>query len=159
MFPEPDCDQFKPFHFSWFWNSTWQIPNYTHFLSFHPPHCCTKHWHSGVCSKPKERKGSAASCGEVEAWQFLGWSSNERPCSSLLTWMGCPPSELEVWAMRAVWWECTCVCVCGGGGVPSCRHRVCQVQHYNSSGIVWPVCLFCVSEEERSRSSFHLLLV
>ncbi len=157
MFPGPDCDQFKPFYFSWFWNSTWQIPSYTHFLSFHPPHFCTKHWHSGVWRKLTGRKGSAASCGGVEAWQFLGWNSNEWPCSFLLPSMGCPPSELE-----GVGYEGSMVRVCmcrRGGRVPSCRHAVCQIQHHNSGGTVWRVCLLYPSEEERSRSPFHLPLV
>lgn len=111
---------------------------------------CTKHSHSGVWRKPKGRKGSVASCGGVEAWQVLGWNSNERPCSFLLHSMGCPPSELGVWVARAARW---------GWWGASCRHGVCQVQHYNSSGIVWRVCLFCPSEEERSCSPFHLPLV
>lgn len=46
--------------------------------------------------------------------------------------------------------------VCACVGVPSCRHVVCQAQHSNSGGIVWPVCLFCPSEEERFCPPFHL---
>lgn len=154
MCPGPDCDQSKPFYFSWFWTSTWQIQRYTHFLSFHPPHFCTKHWHSAVWRKPAGRKGSVSSCGGVEAWQFLGWNSNERPCSFLLPSNGFPPPELEAWV-----YEGSVLGVCMGGRVPSCCHGVCQVQHYNSGCIVWPVCLFCSFQEERSCSPFHLPLV
>ena len=48
----------------------------------------------------QSRKGSVASCGRVEAWQFLRWNSNEWPCSFPLPSMGCPPCELKVWASR-----------------------------------------------------------
>lgn len=101
------------FYFSWFWNRTWHIPSYTLFLSFHSPHFCTKHWHSGVWRKPAGRKGSVASCGGAEAWQFLGWKSNERPCSFLFPSTGCPPTELEVWAYEG---STMGLCACGGGG-------------------------------------------
>lgn len=33
-------------------------------------------------------------------------------------------------------------------GLPSRCHAVCQIQHYNSGGIVCPVCLFCSCEVE-----------
>lgn len=136
------------FIFSWFWNNTWQIPSYTHFLSFHPLHFCTKHWHSGLWRKPKERKGSVASCGGVEAWQFLGWNSNERPCSFLLPWMGCPPSKLEVWAMRAVRWEC----VCAEGG---CHPAVTESAKYNITTVVG-LCGLCVCSVPLRRKGLAL---
>lgn len=159
MFPGADCDQSKPFYFRWFWNRTWQIQSYTHFLSFHLPHFCTKHWHSSVWRKParEERVSSQlwwgwglAVPGVKQQWKTLFFS---------VTLNGLP-------SIRAggvgLWGQYGGVCMCmggEGGGVPFCCHGVCQVQHYNSSGIVWLVCLFCPSEEERSRFPFHLPLV
>lgn len=115
---------------------------------------CTKHWHSGVWRKPAARKGSVASCGGVEAWQFLGWTSNERALFFSVALNRLP----SMWVGGVGLWgrHGGSVCV---WGVPSCRHRVCQVQHYNSGGIVRPVCFFCPSEEKRSCSPFHLPLV
>ncbi len=64
----------------------------------------------------------------------------------------------SIWA-GGVGYEGSVVGACMCEGVPSCRHAVCQVQHYNSGWIVWPACLFCPSKEERSCAPFHLRLV
>lgn len=125
-------------------------------FSFSTHHNFALNIDTAVCDANLQgRKGSVASCGGVEAWHFLGWNSNEWPCSFRLPLMCCPLSELEVWDARAVQWEC----VCAVRSVPSCRHAVRQVQYYKSSVTVWPVCLFCSSEEERSCNPFYLPLV
>lgn len=146
------------FYCSWFWNSTWQIPSYTHFLFFHPPHFCTKHWHSGVWRKAAGRKESVASCGRVEAWQFLGWNSNEWPCSFLLPSLSCPPicaggvgyegSLVGVFVRRGAilpsrslpsttlqqWWDCAaCVFVLSLWGVK-------VLLSFPSSPCLYPTC-------------------
>ena len=142
------------FQFLLFWNSTWQIQSYTHFLSSHPPHFWTKHWHSGAWCKPAGRKRVSSQLwwgwglavpGVKQQWKTLFFS---------VTLNGLPSIQaggVGLWGQY------------GGSvhvqGLPSCCHGVCQVQHYHSSGIVWPLCLFCPSEEERSCSPFHLLLV
>lgn len=99
------------------------------------------------------RKGSVASCGGLEAWHFLGWNSNEWPCSFCLPLMCCLLSESEVWDARAARWECECA----AGSVPSCRHTVCQAQYYKPVvELCAPVCLFSGKALQSFRSSSGL---
>lgn len=72
-FPGPDhCDQFKLLYFVCFWNSAWYIPGYMQFSLFLPT--TFLHIDAVMCDANLQgRKGSLASCGGVEAWQFLGW--------------------------------------------------------------------------------------
>lgn len=139
MFTRAHCTQFQSFYWASFGTAHDKSQATPTFCPSMHQTFCTKRWHSGVWRKPAGRKGSVASCGGAEAWQFLGWNSNEWPCSFLLASTGCPPFELEVWVYEG---SMGGVCMCGWG----CHPVVTESAKYNITTVVGlcglGVCLF-----------------
>lgn len=150
LFPKPDCDQFKPFHFSWFWNRTWQILSYALFLSFHPPHVCTKHWHSKCVTQTcrEERVSSQlwwgwglAVPGVKQQWKtsFFSVSLN----GLLSNFWRCGP-------MRPVQCEYMRVVVGGVRWGEGCHPAITDSAKYNITTVVG-LCDLCVCSVRKRR--------
>lgn len=105
MFPGPYCDQFNPFYFCWFWNSSWQIWSCTHILSSYQPHpAFVPNIDTAVCDANMQAgKGQEPAVAELR----FGSSRGETAMNGLVLLSSLQWAALHLSWRCGLWGQCT----------------------------------------------------